>query len=85
MGSRLWTTRYKVLIQAQEQIILKVGGSTVTIKPDSVIIKSQKIGTDGNTYLGDPDAPEYVEVLKNLADIEGKKVKATPGSPAPPD
>jgi hypothetical protein len=70
-----------ITIQAKKKIILKVGSSTITIIDGEIELKSKKIITEGNTYLGSKDASVPVEGSGlSLADVDSKKALIVPGS-----
>jgi phage gp45-like len=72
-----------ITIQAKKKIILKVGQSTITIIDGEIELKSPKIITVGDTYLGSRDASQPVvcdPTCSHKADTGGKKVVVVPGS-----
>lgn len=49
-----------IKLKAGARIEFEVAGSTITIEPEKVVIKSDKVVTDGMTLLGDPEAVDKV-------------------------
>lgn len=55
------------------QVTITVGGSVITIKDGEITLKATKIVTDGDTYLGGPDASKEAG-MRDMLDDDGDKL-----------
>lgn len=72
-GSQTMQVGKDVVYSSETKITFKVGGSTITMTPGGITLKSDKNVTDGPTYLGSPDAAREVGG-KGSVDSQGDKL-----------